>query len=445
MIKKKIQKTKRNTTFFLLALTLLKVNGQQSDTAKSEKFSFHSQTTVITQYKPAFHSKYSGENSLLSSEETQTSITSTIYAGAKLWKGASAFINPEISGGSGLSSVLGVADALNGETFRVGSTEPKVYLARLFFRQIFPLKSSTFFQSSDINKLSERLPTDYLSLTIGKICIADYFDNNSFSHDPRTQFLSWGLMSNGAWDYPANTRGYAPSIVVEYVSKSSELRYGISLMPLEANGNKMNWAVKKASSHTLEYTMNYTLGGKIGSIRLLTFFTTANMGNYNNSIDLNPSLPDIVSTRKYGNTKYGFCVNIEQYLNKDIGVFVRGSWNDGKNETWAFTEIDRSVSAGLSSNGKKWNRSGDNIGLAYVVSGISKPHHDYLKAGGNGFMLGDGNINYSVEQLAEFYYSFELLKNNIYLSGTYQFLINPGYNRDRGPVNIFSVRVHTII
>ena len=205
----------------------------------------------------------------------------------------------------------------------------------------------------------------------------------------------------------------------------------------------MNWNINKAGSHTLEYTYNYTFDGNKGSLRLLSFFTTANMGNYNQSKILNPSAPDLFASEKQGRFKYGFGINCEQELTKESGVFLRASWNDGNNETWIFTEIDRSISFGLSSDGNKWNRKSDNMGIAYVVSGISVPHRNYLKAGGMGFELGDGNLNYASEQLAEIYYSLALTRF-LFISGTYQFILNPGYNKDRGPVNVFSLRFHVM-
>jgi len=434
------------TTFFLLTVTNLTIKAQQIDSVKNDRFSIHAQTTVINQFKPSFNAKYSGDNSLIPQQEGKTSITSTFYMGLRLWKGASVFINPEIAGGSGLSEALGIAAATNGETFRIGNPAPQIYLARLFYKQIFALTSDRAYQTSDFNQLGEHLPSKYLSFTVGKIGAADYFDDSKFSHDPRTQFMSWALMDNGAWDYPANTRGYTPSIALEYVSPKHELRYGFSLVPITANGNEMNWNISKAGSHTIEYTHRHKIKNQKGAIRLLGFLTTTNMGNYRQSIALNPLNPNIEDTRKYGNTKYGFGINAEQNITNDLGCFFRASWNDGNNETWAFTEIDHSISAGLSLTGQRWKRENDNIGLAYVASGISNPHRDYLKAGGKGFMLGDGNLNYSIEHLTELYYSTELVKNHIYLTGAYQFLVNPGYNRDRqGPVNIFSVRLHARI
>jgi high affinity Mn2+ porin len=435
---------KRHTVFLFFIFIALKFNAQQPDTLKHDRFSIHTQTTVITQFKPAFNAKYTGQNSIVPQTETKRSITSTLFFGAKLWQGAGIYINPEIGGGSGLSSSLGIGASTNGETYRIGDPAPAFELARLFFKQIIFLNKDVSYQESDINKLGGNIPTKYFSITIGKICVSDFFDNNRYNHDPRTQFMSWALMSNGAWDFPANTKGYTPSLVLEYVTPKHELRYGFSLVPTRPNGMVMNWKINTAGSHTLEYTYNYTIAGKKGAFRLLSFFTTANMGNYNQSITLNPSAPDLLVSEKNGRTKYGFGINYEQEINKELGGFLRASWNDGNNETWVFTEIDRSISIGLSLNGNRWNRENDNIGFAHVVSGVSVPHRNYLQAGGMGFELGDGNLNYGLEQLTEIYYSMELTKY-LFISGTYQFVQNPGYNKDRGPVNVFSVRVHVII
>ncbi len=430
--------------FFLFVRPVL--FAQQIDSIENERLSIHAQTTVINQFKPSFSAKYTGDNSLQQEQETQTSITSTLYYGLRLWKGASVFANSEIAGGSGLSQALGLAAATNGETFRVGDHAPQIYLARLFYKQVFAFNSQKTYQASDFNQLEEYVPNEYLSFTIGKIGVSDFFDRNKFSHDPRTQFMSWALMDNGAWDYPANTRGYTPSIVLEYVSPKHELRYVFSLVPLTANGNEMNWDISKAGSHTLEYTHRHQLKNQDGAIRFLVFFTTTNMGNYQASIALNSVNPSIQDTRKYGHTKYGFAINADQSITNNLGCFFRASWNDGNNETWTFTEIDHSVSTGLSLAGKRWKRENDYVGIAYVSSGISTSHRDYLKAGGKGFILGDGNLNYALEHLAELYYSAELIKKQIYLSGTYQCVLNPGYNLDRqGPVHVFSIRLHARI
>jgi high affinity Mn2+ porin len=437
----------KQTAIALIAVTsAIAAHAQESDTTKDDRFSIHGQTTVINQQKLSFNAPYSGQNSLITGKENKTSITATLFVGARLWKGATLFVNPEIAGGSGLSGALGIAAATNGETFRIGDPAPNIYLARLFFHQVFALSNETDYQNGDNNVIGQHIPTRYIGFTVGKIGAADYFDNNKYSHDPRTQFMSWGLMSNGAWDYPANTRGYTPSVVLEYVDPSNELRFGMSLLPKTANGNDMNWKIGKSAAYTLEYTRKYKIKGQDGALRALVFYNTTDMGNYDQSIALNPTSPDITATRAYGHSKYGFALNAEQSFSKDFGGFARASWNDGHNETWAFTEIDRSASAGVVMKGTKWKRENDNIGLAYVVSGISKQHQEYLKDGGNGFILGDGNLNYALEHLLEFYYSAELVKDRMYVSGAYQLVLNPGYNKDRqGPVNVFSVRVHMAI
>jgi high affinity Mn2+ porin len=435
---------KKYIVLALFILFVLKMNGQDVDTTGEERFTIHAQSTVITQYKPAFYAKYSGINSLQPQEDIERSITSTMFMGARLWKGASAYFNPEIASGSGLSGSYGVGASSNGETYRIANPTPTFELARLFFQQIYTFNKGAEYQESDINTLGGKKPTNYFSFLIGKICVSDYFDLNKYSHDPRTQFISWGLMSNAAWDYPANTRGYTPSVILTYVTPKNELRFGFSLVSKVANGMIMNWDISKTGAYSLEYTRNYTLFSENGALRVLSFFNLAKMGNYNQSIEMNPVDPSIFSTERYGHTKYGFGVNAEQAITEDMGVFFKASWNDGNNETWMFTEIDRSVSFGISCNGDRWNRKKDVVGLASVTSGISLPHRTYLHDGGLGFELGDGNLNYGLEHLDELYYSMELVKH-LFVSGTYQFLLNPGYNKDRGPVNIFSLRVHVFI
>ncbi|MBI3500932.1 MAG: carbohydrate porin [Bacteroidetes bacterium] len=454
-------KQKEKISFFVFTLFSFQTFSQ-NDSAKNEIVSVHAQTTVITQYKPYFKTKYSGDNSLTSAEETQTSITSTLFLGTRLWKGASAYLNPEIAGGSGLSGALGVAASTNGETYRVGNPTPTIALARLFFHQVFSLSKDSSCKAQtkmkelhskyiepDQNQLGGICPTKYFAVTIGKISVADFFDANSFSHDPRTQFMSWGLMENGSWDYPANVKGYTPSLVLELISPKHELRYHVSVVTKSANSNDMNYDITQASGHSLEYTYNFSLKQNQGAIRILGFYNTANMGNYRESIVLalaNSETPNIISTRKYGRSKYGFTLNGElESRSKQVGGFFRTGWNDGTNETWMYTEIDQTASAGIVFKGKKWKREDDALGIAGVASGISSAHRDYLQAGGKGFMLGDGNLNYGMEKLLEVYYSFALPQHKISLSAAYQHVINPGYNKDRGPVDVYSVRAHVEI
>lgn len=425
---------------------------QDSIPLKEKWFTLHAQETTVSQFRPAFHAAYTGEHSQTPEQQWATTLTSTLFTGLRLWPHAQVIFNPEIAGGSGLSSAFGVAAFTNGEAFRVGSPEPKIYVARAFFQQIFPLGKARVLQEDDANKIQKYIPETYISFTAGKVSIADFFDNNAFSHDPRTQFLSWGLMSNGAWDYPANTRGYTPSAILELVGKRWEVRYAISMMPVTANGNVMDQHISKANANTLELKYKYSLAGRDGKLSVLGFYNTAFMGSYTapNIISTpdsaNPNFIvndyDISASRQYGRSKYGLGINLEQTLTDNVGLFARASWNDGKNETWCFTEIDRAFSIGTSIKGNRWKRGDDVLGFAYCISGLSNEHAAYLSKGGLGFIIGDGALNYRPENLLETYYSLNLLKGRLIPSFSYQFVINPAYNADRGPIHVLSLRVH---
>jgi high affinity Mn2+ porin len=416
-----------------------------NDTSKSKKWNIHFQQTVITQYHPDFKAAYSDTFSLQPKNEGQTSLTSTLFLGAKLWKGSEIIFNPEIAGGSGLSLARGVAGFTNGETFRIGNPKPQIYLARLFLKQYIALSKEGEDIEDDFNQLPRKLPAKYISLTLGKFSVADFFDNNKYSHDPRNQFMNWALMSNGAWDYPANTRGYTVGFVAELVKPTWAFRVSSTMVPVIANGNDLDHKIKMAKSETAEFEKKYKLFKRAGKIRVLGFYTQADMGNYRlaTQLVLPGSNPDITLTRSPGRTKYGFGINLEQDLSENSGMFARASWNDGKNETWAFTEIDQAVSIGISVNGKKWKRGEDIAGLAFLANGISQDHRNYLQKGGHGFMIGDGNLNYAPEIITEFFYNFHLHDKHFWISPDYQFVINPAYNKDRGPVHVFSLRLHS--
>jgi len=408
-------------------------------------WSLHFQQTVIKQWHSEFKALYSDSLSLYSREKAKLSVTTTLFIGRRLWKNAAIFFNPEVSGGSGLSGASGVAGALNGETFRVGSTEPVLYLARLFIRQRFALTADVVNDEDDLNQLVGPRPTHYLSVTAGKFSIADYFDQNSYSHDPRTQFLNWSLMSAGSWDYPANTRGYTAGVMLEYVTPALALRVASTLMPTFANGPVLDYHYAKAHSETVELTKTYRLRGRAGTVRLLGFHNVAGMGNYRQALS-SPYIrdqPNLISTRAEGRTKLGLGLNVEQELTKNVGLFARISYNDGKNETWAFTEIDHSASLGVVSTGARWGRPDDRLGVATVLNGISAEHRAYLAAGGYGFIIGDGALNYGLESISEVYYSIAVPKYHAAISPDYQMVINPAYNRDRsGPVHVVALRLH---
>ncbi|HEX8023275.1 carbohydrate porin [Mucilaginibacter sp.] len=426
---------------FLLLLTPA-VIAQTTDTTTTKRFSLHFQQTVITQYKPSFNALYSGQNSLSPISETQSSITSTLYGAARLWPGATAVFNPELSGGSGLSKTEGIAGFPNGETFRVNSVAPAIYIARLYLNQTFQWGKEKDTLADDVNQIAGLRSKRYLSLTVGKFGMADFFDDNSFSHDPRSQFMNWSLMDNGAWDYPANTRGYVMGLVSELGQPTWTLRFAFTMSVTQANSSTWDARIGKANTQTLEFEKRYVLSGQPGTVRLMTFLNNGKMGRYREALQLDPAAPVVDTTQRYGRHKYGFGINAEQYLTKDLGIFAKLSWNDGHTQTWYFTEIDRSVSLGGELKGTSWGRKDDVLALAFVGNGLSHDHRDYLAAGGYGFIIGDGRLNYSPEMIAELYYKINAYQKKLWLSPDYQFILHPAYNTDRGPVHVLGIRAH---
>jgi high affinity Mn2+ porin len=249
-------------------------------------------------------------------------------------------------------------------------------------------------------------------------------------------------MSNGAWDYAANTRGYTWGIVGEVFLSQWAFRLSTAMVPTEANMSTMDENLSRAHSETIEIEHSYQLNSRKGTIRLLGYLTHARMGNYEDALALSADNIDVVITRAYGRTKYGFGINIEQALSTTIGMMLRYGWNDGQNETWMFTEIDNTVSGALLLDGESWGRKGDMLGGAVALNGISKEHRKYLAAGGYGFIIGDGALQYGPEFITELFYSFFLLEYHLMLSPDYQFVINPAYNKDRVPVHVFGLRAH---
>jgi high affinity Mn2+ porin len=432
---------KKHLLQLILLLVAIKFASAQ-DTVKQERYNFHFQETIITQYNLPFNALYTGKNSLLPTTQTATSLTTTFFAATRLWKGAEAHFDPELSGGAGLSSTLGVAGFPNGETFRVGGVQNKIYIARMYFKQNFEWGKEKDTIQGDADVLGGLKSKRYLSLAIGKFGMADFFDNNNFSHDPRGQFMNWALMDNGAWDYPANTRGYVLGLTAELGQPTWSLRFAFTMVTTQANQSVWDAKIGKANTQTVEYEKRYELNGQKGTLRLLGFLNNGKFGNYDLAIAQTPKAPNVDSTQAYGRHKYGLGINADQYLTKDFGVFARAGWNDGHTETWFFTEIDRSLTFGGELKGTGWSRPDDEVALAFVVDGLSASHRQYLADGGYGFIIGDGKLNYATEMIAELYYKINAYQKKLFISPDYQFIINPAYNKDRGPVNVFGLRAH---
>ena len=430
----------------LFAFSLFSGSLWAQDTT-NQRVDLHFQTTYIYQYKPGFHADYSGPNSISNHEEKQNSLTATMYLGIRLWKGAEIYINPEVAGGSGLSGAFGMAGSTNGETFRVGDPAPTLYLGRAYLKQTIALNKKKESVEDNENQLGGNEPTRFLRFYVGKFSIGDFFDNNNYANGPRTQFLNWGLMSNAAWDYSANLRGYSAGITTMLQWDKMTYKLCVAAMPTVANGGELNLDYGMSRGINAEVAKSITINKKAGHVRLLGYLNEANMGTYAIAIkNAVPTIaPDVISTEKNGTRKYGFGLNIDQELSDNVGAFGRIGWNDGKTETWAFTEADRTLALGVSLKGKMWHQKEDNVGIAMVVNGLSTDHKNYLAAGGLGFQLGDGHLKYANEMIAEAYYSYKPTNYGMWLTGDYQFAMNPGYNHARGPLQVFSLRLHVEI
>jgi len=433
--------------FFFMAMSFSRTVNAQDALLKDSGWNFHFQFTGIIQYNAPFPSPYTGKNSFLSEEGHAFSVTTTAFIGRKLWSGASLYFNPEMAGGAGLSSTLGIAGFPNGETFRIGADQTVVYVARIFLRQQISLDKDHFDTLEDgINQVRERVSRKRLTLNFGKFGIADFFDQNAVSHDPRSDFMNWSLMNNGAYDYAANTRGYTGGLIVEYYTPGWVLRAGTALMPVYANGPSLNFNWAKSNSETFEIQKNYSFRELPGAVRLLLYYNTSKAPSYQTVIDEYKNGTDtslnVISGTNYGGKKYGLGISLNQELSRRLNGFFRLGWNDGKTATWAFAEIDNSGSLGLRLYGIGKGRMADNIGLAFVSNGISAGHRDFLSTGGYGFMIGDGKLpHYSRENIAELFYQVKLFEQ-LFATVDYQFVTNPAYNRERGPVSLLAARVH---
>lgn len=407
---------------------------------KPELWNVHFQTTLLPEYHGSFPAAYSGANSLSPNPELNMSFTATLFLGLKLWEGGFLYADPEVPAGSGFSHVTGVADFPNGEISKVGTELPVYNQARFYYQQVFGLGGEQEKIEDDQNQLSAKMDVSRLTLSAGKFSLTDFFDNNAYAHDPRTQFINLGLVDNLAWDYAADTHGYTLGFVVELNQKDWAFRIGEALVSTVANGPDYDWNIAEARADNAELEWCYDQGTNPGKVRLLAYVNHAHMGDYQMAFDLSPQSPDVTQTRGYRD-KYGFGLSWEQALNGDLGAFARLGWNNGTTESWELTAVDQTASLGAVLKGDGWGRGDDQIGLGVVVNGLSSVHQAYLEAGGLDFIIGDGALNYAPEEIAELYY---LLKPNSNLGFTLdlQGVNHPAYNQDRGPLGICGFRAH---
>jgi high affinity Mn2+ porin len=409
-----------------------------------EYWSLHGQLTVVGQGYPAFPSTVQGPNSLPAHGQIRETISGTAFLGRRLpWDGGELYINPEFNQGFGLARTLGIDGFPNGEAQKAGFDTPKPNVARLFLRQVIGLGGEQETLAPDLNRLGKTVDVSRLTITAGKFAIPDIFDDNQYAHDPRTTFLNWSIWESAAWDYPADQKGYTDGIAIELNQRDWALRGGLFLEPKVANQRNLEPRFWKQSGAVVELETRHEWWGAPGKLRYLVFASRAHMGNLRQASELalaTGAPADIAAVRDL-RWKVGFAVNLEQSLSETLGAFTRLSWNDGHTEGWAFTDIDRSLAAGVSLKGKSWQRPEDVVAFGGAVNAISRAHQQFFALGGTGILAGDGSLNYAPEGIIESYYSAQLAEP-LALSLDYQFVVNPAFNQDRGPVHIVSARVH---
>ncbi len=411
---------------------------------------FHAQTTTIWQSKSAFSAAYSGPNSLSPLAETSYSFTVTGDLGLRLWDGAQLHLNPEGALGVPFSNLLGAGGISNGELARGSSTSLNVYRARLFLQQRINVGGDSDMVEPGFNELGGQSTAKRWTLRIGNFSLLDYFDNNPYAKDPRAQFTNWSFLTHGAWDYAADSRGYTVGAMAEYQAPGWAVRVGRAMQPLESNGLVLDNALGRHFGDQFEIEGDLPVALAAGPLRAraLVFRNRINAGSFADALALG-GVPDVGLVRQ-DQTKTGWGLTFEMPLAEDEGVFLRASRNSGDLETYAFAEIDGQFAVGGQFTGALWGRGQDHWGVSYAVNGLSDAHQAYLVAGGQGFFLGDGQLNYDNERVLETYYRYMLPQWNARvgkvqstLSAGFQWISNPGYNRDRGPVTTYTLRWHS--
>jgi high affinity Mn2+ porin len=407
---------------------------------ESDRWEIHGQTTYLPQGYPAFRAPYTGTNSLTPARQAQATWSNSLYLNARLWDGGEVYYNPELLQGFGLSDTLGVAGFPNGEAQKSNFPYPHYNTSRLYVRQTFGFGGEQEELVSGQQQLAGKVDVNRLTLQAGKFSVGDVFDGNSYAKDTRKDFMNWSIWAPGAFDYAADRLGLTYGVSAELNQKQWALRGGYFLMDAVSNSNNFDTLVGRRGQYVAELETRYSLFSRPGKLRTIGWVSSAFSGSYRETLD-NPALNlDIAQTRA-GRLKYGYVFNVEQAISDDIGLFGRWSWNNGKTEIMSFTDIDASLSLGTSIKGTRWGRPDDTIGIGGAINSISRDHRDFLAAGGLGPLIGDGQLNYRKERILETYYAYALTKQ-LTLTADYQFITNPAYNADRGPVHVFSGRFH---
>jgi high affinity Mn2+ porin len=410
----------------------------------AEQWAVHGQSTYTQQLQPAFRSPYQGPQSLSPAANGRETFDATVYLGVRPWQGAEIWLNPEADQGFGLSNSFGVAGYLSGEAYKLGQTYPYYRMARGFFRQTIDLGGETEKVDPDLNQLGGSQTANRVVITIGKIAVTDIFDANRYAHDPRVDFLNWSVIDVGTFDYAADAWGVSYGAAAEWYQDRFAARVGLFDLPADPNSGALTLPLLRQTQFVAELEERHTLWDQPGKLKVLYWLMRGNLGTYTDALALaaaTGTTPAADAVRNY-RSKYGIALNLEQQLTPDLGMFMRAGWTQGGVQEDAFTDIDESVSIGLSLAGTRWGRPSDTVGLAGVANQISRSAKHYFAAGGLGGIIGDGQLPQAgPEQILETYYSLAAF-SFARLTADYQFVNDPAYNRQRGPVSVFAFRLH---
>jgi hypothetical protein len=437
----------RTAAIFFVFINLSYFSGVAQDLENwQDRVWISGQANFITQGHPTFDSPYSGPNSLSADGQDASSRVVTLYTGFRLTSTTDFFLDLEETGGNGIGDALGIAGFPNLDVVRNPTLSKLPYIARIFFHQMIPLSAETTEAEVGPLQLAGTVPVRRLDIRLGKMSTVDWFDVNAIGSDSHLQFMNWAIDNSGAYDYAADTRGYTYGLLLEYNDRTWAFRFGEMLMPKIANGIHLDADIFRARAENYELELRRAvLPRRLTIFRPLAFVNHADMGSYREAIDEYLSgqvpVPDITATRQQGRVKYGFGMNLEQELTQTLRAYGRVGWNNGKTESFAYTEVDQTESGGIDLRGDRWHRPLDKLGAAFVSDAISGDHREYLALGGLGFLLGDGRLNYGRENIIESYYTAHVW-HGVNASIDVQQVWNPGYNRDRGPVFVGSFRLH---
>jgi len=407
---------------------------------ESDRWEIHGQSTYLGQGYPAFRAPYTGTNSLTPARQAQATWSNSLYLNARLWEGGEVYYNPELLQGFGLSDTVGLAGFASGEAQKSNFPYPHYNTSRLYVRQTFGFGGEQEELASGQQQLAGKADVNRLTLQAGKFSVGDVFDGNAYAKDTRRDFMNWSIWAPGAFDYAADKLGLTYGMTAELNQKNWALRGGYFMIGAQSNSNNFDTQVFRRGQYVAELETRYSLFSRPGKLRTIGWVSSANSGSYRDTLN-NPALNLEIEQTRTGRLKYGYVFNVEQSVTDDIGLFGRWSWNNGKTEIMSFTDIDASLSGGVSIKGAKWGRPDDTIGIGGAINALSRDHRDFIAAGGLGPLIGDGQLNYRKERILETYYAYAVTKA-ITVTADYQFVTNPAYNADRGPVHVFSGRLH---